>query len=207
MTVIAYKDGVLCADRQVTDHLIAGQTTKVFGIGRHDESVSYTILGALTGSITDKDVFGLQYLPNITLTAGNILSYKDNLAGLMLDNKFEYVDTTSDDKPEGVLVVQLRKPVLTPWPLVYIFGPAGIPTLLGECREGYAIGSGYRVAMGALYAGASAIQAVGIASRLDPYCGGGIDLLHFPDCEPKPLVIDGEIKEYHLSCPFPLTDT
>jgi ATP-dependent protease HslVU (ClpYQ) peptidase subunit len=44
-----------------------------------------------------------------------------------------------------------------------------------------AIGSGSPVALGALYAGADAEQAVRIAMRVDPYTGGEVDVARLPD--------------------------
>lgn len=50
--------------------------------------------------------------------------------------------------------------------------------LLGAC-SGWAIGSGCDYALGAMQAGASAQEAVRIASRLDNQCGLGVDTVRF----------------------------
>lgn len=50
--------------------------------------------------------------------------------------------------------------------------------LLGAC-SGWAIGSGCDYALGAMEAGATAQEAVRIASRLDNQCGMGVDVVRF----------------------------
>lgn len=46
-------------------------------------------------------------------------------------------------------------------------------------EEKWAIGSGWHFALGAMYSGKTAEQAVEIASRLDIYTGGGVDAVRF----------------------------
>lgn len=44
-----------------------------------------------------------------------------------------------------------------------------------------AIGCGYQVALGAMYMGASAVEAVRAAIELDPFCGGAVATLELED--------------------------
>lgn len=60
---------------------------------------------------------------------------------------------------------------------VYSDGSMMVPELFLPGVDGIAIGSGRLVAMGALYAGATAVEAVKAAICIDNSCGGPIDVM------------------------------
>lgn len=146
MTTIAYKDGVLAADSQVTygedggarKHTCKKLFRKTVGTGRKAHDV-------------------------IIATAG------ESSPGMI------FVDWYGTDKPIPEVFLHLDADftclVLTPRGLfeydVYCRGEE----ITEDC---YAIGSGAKAALAAMHCGKSALEAVRIAARIDPYTGGRV---------------------------------
>lgn len=141
MTCIAYKDGILAADRMTVSYGNSkGQTTKIFQFGTE-------ALGA-TGS----------------LIQGRVLMnwYREGA-----DPKV-FPKTDKDDEWARLIVATADSLI---W-----FDNTPIPQEL-EGRKFAAFGSGADIALGALFIGASAVEAVGAASEFITDVGCGVDVI------------------------------
>jgi hypothetical protein len=164
MTTIAYRDGVLAADSQVTAESAAGGSRKHTCIKLFRKMVTvkrktFDVIIATAGETSPGLVFIEWYgsgkpIPDVFLHIGG------DFTCLVLTPKglFEY-DVYC--QPEEI--------VLSPYPF-------------------YAVGSGTKAAMGAMHCGKSAIEAVRIACKVDPFSSGRIvsmKLEHPPAREKK----------------------
>lgn len=145
MTIVAYKDGVMAADKQTTSANMGMTVTKIRRL--HG--------GSLAGA------------------SGN---------ASMCRRLIQWVDAGGDPKdyPDGkheciVLVVR-------PGGHIHLFDEGPTPI---DIEDSYvAIGSGRDFAMAAMYMGASAEEAVAVASHFENNCGRGIDTLSLRDAAP-----------------------
>ena len=143
MTTIAYRDGVLAADRLIT------QGDARFGYTRKVALSPAGHIGGAAGGLHDVESF---------------LRWIDG--GCEDDPP----DVTSSDEPTGILV--MPDGTINLWNGHSVLVPVRGPFV--------ADGSGWKLAIGAMAAGASAIQAVEIASLYDTGTGGGIDSVTLP---------------------------
>lgn len=147
MTTIAYRDGIIAADSRVT-----------YGEDSGSARV-HTCKKLFRKMITE----GKKKFDVIIATAG------ESSPGLV------FVDWYGSGKPVPDIFLHMGGDflclVLTPQGLfeydVYCRGE--------EVSDGfYAIGSGAKAALGAMHCGKSAVEAVRIAARIDPFTGGRI---------------------------------
>jgi len=135
MTTIAYKDGVLCADRLVNDDGVRVGT--IDKISKHG-----SWLYAASGRLNVCNAF-------LVWAAGD-----------------QKTDPPSHDISDNVKLVRIQGHSVQEW--------HGAHWDFVHFESHIAFGSGWRIAMGAMEAGASAWKAIEIASKLDVYTGGGI---------------------------------
>ena len=139
MTVICYRDGILAADRLITDgySVRAGRESKIF----KRNSAFYGFSGS----------------------RGDIARYCDWLFGPAL---LDQVPTLT----EGISCIRVNAEGVA-------YGGGKPPVLLKLEAPFLSIGSGSHIALGAMWMGATAEQAVQAAIALDAGCGGPIDVL------------------------------
>lgn len=146
MTTIAYRDGILAADSRVT----YGEDS-----GARIHSCKKLYRKTVTQGKKSFDV--------IIATAG------ESSPGLL------FVDWYGSGKPIPDTFLHLGGDFLC-----LVLTPSGLFEYDVYCRgepvsdDFYAIGSGAKAALGAMHCGKSAIEAVRIAARIDPYTGGRI---------------------------------
>lgn len=144
MTIIAYRDGVMAADSRVTVDSEAGGT-RLF---RCEKLFRKTI-----------KIGRRKKVPVIIGTAG------ESAPGLI------FVDWYGSDKPPPSQLIEGEADFTC-----LILRPDGLYEADKWCRperiphKFYAIGSGAKAALGAMYKGASAIEAVEITCKIDPLC-------------------------------------
>lgn len=147
MTIIAYRDGIIAADSRVTVDSEAGGT-RMF---RCEKLFRKTV----------KD--GRKKVPVIIATAG------ESAPGLV------FVDWYGSDKPPPAALIDGNADFTC-----LILRPDGLYEVDRWCRpekiimKFYAIGSGSKVALGAMELGASAKQAAEAACKWDPYCAAPV---------------------------------
>jgi len=158
MTTIAYKSGVIAADRRVSlDYLYTSGPTKIA-----------------------RKVFGQGQLIVLCSGAGNgpnMEIWKDwVLAGSQMEDR----PSSLSHEQEYVAGLEIR---LYPGkdPQILYHGQLGYREITSPF---WAIGSGKDLAIGAMAMGATAIQAVQIAYHFDPHTDHQVDWLAF--AEPKP---------------------
>ena len=147
MTTIAYRDGILAADSRVT-------------YGEHQTARIHTCKKLFRKRVTQ----GKKSFDVIIATAG------ESSPGLV------FVDWYGSGKPVPDLFLHLGGDFLC-----LVLTPSGLFEYDVYCRgeevsdDFYAIGSGAGPALGAMHCGKSAVEAVRIAARIDPYTGGRIN--------------------------------
>lgn len=155
MTTIAYRDGILAADSRVTH-------------GEDGSARIHTCKKLFRKKITQ----GKKSFDVIIATAG------ESAPGML------FVDWYGTGKPIPDTFLHLGGDFLC-----LVLTPSGLFEFDVYCRgeevsdDFYAIGSGAKAALGALHCGKSAVEAVRIAARIDPYTGGRImtESLHKPE--------------------------
>lgn len=140
MTVIAYRDGILAADKLTQTGSMKATVTKIYQIGDAMVGVSGTLTLALEM---------IEWLR----------------AGAAMDRLPDFQKTQEDYQP--LMMVRDRK--------IWVYEQGGTPFHVESPY--YAIGSGSRYAMAAMWCGKTAIEAVTCASELDTGCGMGVDWL------------------------------
>jgi len=146
VTTIAYRDGVLAADSQVT-------------YGEDGSARTHSCKKLFRKTVTQ----GKKSYDVVIATAG------ESSPGLV------FVDWFGSGKPVPDIFLHLGGDFLC-----LVLTPQGLFEYDVYCRgeevmdDFYAIGSGAKVALGAMACGKSAIEAVRIAARFDPYTGGRI---------------------------------
>lgn len=150
MTIIAYKDGILASDSQIyTDHVL-GEIDKI----RKFELNGKIILAGASGN-TDKCTLFMNWLEKgMAIPAPNLKKIdeeNDFSAFFISEFKVNYHFTVFEN---GCIPCIIKAPF-------------------------YAIGCGEKLAIGAMEMGASAIQAVKVAIKYNPYCSGAIYNLQF----------------------------
>lgn len=157
MTTIAYKNGILAADTQVSQYSrFSSKASKIGRIGGPRSGVAWAVCGDL-------------HMINTTLEwiarglKGN-LQFAPAKEGSKL---LLFVQDPSDEHCQRVRLLEFNTGT---WDTSYI-----IPEI------GFAAGSGDEFALGAMMYGASAIEAVGISSRIDNSTGGDIESLRLVD--------------------------
>lgn len=169
MTTIAYKNGVLAADRLTThagaSHVLVRKVFEVRG------KSGGTIAWAYTGN----DGFDSQIKQAIEVALnqkqGDAAAAYEKLIG---KRPFEPHGSDSNEYGFDLIVVSTCWPTplmacegspLHPWPL------------MDGTEHGHALGSGAKFALGAMACGASAATAIEIAAQFDAYTGGGVDVI------------------------------
>jgi len=146
MTTIAYRDGILAADSRVTH-------------GEDGSARTHTCKKLFRKTITQ----GKKTFEVVIATAG------ESSPGMV------FVDWYGTGKPIPDIFLHLGGDFTC-----LVLTPQGLFEYDVYCRaeevldDFYAIGSGAKVALGAMACGKSAIEAVRIAARYDPYTGGRI---------------------------------
>lgn len=152
MTTIAYRDGIIAADSWAT-------------YGEEGSARRHTCKKLFRKTVTQ----GKKSFDVIIATAG------ESSPGMV------FVDWYGTGKPVPDLFLHIGGDFTC-----LVLTPQGLFEYDVYCRgeqvmdDFYAVGSGAKVALGAMAAGKSAIEAVRIATRYDPYTGGRIvhDTLH-----------------------------
>jgi len=145
MTCIAYRDGILAADSQITIDSEAGgsrkfKCDKIYRKTVRNEEEEYEVLIGTAGdaytSMVFVDWYGTQQPVPETLVQGDV------------DRDFECLIVEDD----GIYTVDMFcRPIKVK-------------------EKFYAVGSGAKAALGAMHMGANAITAVQIACKVCPYC-------------------------------------
>jgi hypothetical protein len=149
MTVVAYRDGMLAADRLVCDPYAVrvGYETKIF-------KRNGTFYG-FVGPRSEIEIYQhWLFAPDLK----TIPTLNEGISCLCI-------------KPDGIWRFSGKTPCLTK-----VEAPFA------------AIGTGAHIALGAMFMGASAEQAVYAAIALDTGCGGPVDVL---DCRPEQQAVQG----------------
>jgi ATP-dependent protease HslVU (ClpYQ) peptidase subunit len=175
MTTIAYKDGILAADSQVSagNRICNNDFHKVQRIDSPDYGSVYI---AAAGTLS------------------HILEMFDFVETLFAGEEPEAIKFASDQ----FQVVMLREDGTL---LEGILTEASTNILWIECENPWSIGSGSDFAMGAMFAGMSAEEAVSLASRLDVYTNDNVKVYKAVDLSYKHLLkqqrdlIDAQISE------------
>lgn len=155
MTTIAYKSGIIAADRRVVlDYLYTSGPTK---IAKTTRPWNQDVLKVLCG--------GSGNGPNMELWKEWVLNGSN-----MMDRP-----GSLSDREEFVVGLEIR---LYPneLPKIYLHEQMGYREIAGDM---WAIGSGKDLAIGAMAMGATAIQAVKIASHFDTWTDHQVDCLGF----------------------------
>lgn len=146
MTVIAYRDGVIAADGNIS----IGRSTQN-GVAKKIAKTNDGYLIGVSGGLS------FNYL---------VIDWFCNHR----DEEFQYADELNNKydcfiiDPNGQIYELNSKGLLTPFEAEYD-----------------AIGSGYQIALGAMFAGASAIEAVEAAICHNVFCGGPVHVLKLGD--------------------------
>lgn len=141
MTCIAYRDGIIAAERRVYLDTESG------GTRYFDSCVKlYRVLDTIVG-LAGESSAGLDFL------------------------KWYSNQRYGDDPPKigNAHVIVLKRDGL--------YEVEGHGHLVKINEPFYAIGSGAKAALGAMHMGARPVEAVEIACKIDPYCGGKIDVM------------------------------
>lgn len=156
MTTIAFKDGVLAADSRETSGCedsgqLAATCTKMFSVG--------PFVVALQGDTTP----GLAWL---NWFIGQYGIFKTEHTPVLGEVPADIVDRFLEHEADFTAVV------LKPSGRLFIYDEWGFPQPI--TAPYYAVGSGAKVAYGAMHAGASAVAAVEAACAHDPYTSGPV---------------------------------
>ena len=148
MTVIAYKDGVLAADRACCNRGMMIATTTMIWRTPH---------GCLVG------------VAGSSLDASAVKAWSDGDLPSIIAPDFNFPAMRSQDT-EAMVIMPNGDCML------FCGGQNGnFPVL--DRHPFIATGSGMDLALGAMAAGVSAVDATLIACRIDIHCGGGVDWL------------------------------
>lgn len=155
MTTIAYRDGVIAADSRVTH-------------GEDGSARIHSCKKLFRKTVTQ----GKKSFDVIIATAG------ESSPGMV------FVDWYGTGKPIPEMFMHLGGDFIC-----LVLSPQGLFEFDVYCRgeqvldDFYAVGSGAKAALGAMHCGKSAIEAVRVAARIDPYTGGRItsETLHKPE--------------------------
>lgn len=162
MTTLAFMNGLLAADRQVTagDQTIAGRMTKI----RKIETSRGCVLACGSGQ------------------ANMVRGFLDWVVKGMPENDLPVMHIKLfDDEPMHACGFVFYRP-----DRVVCLSPLGFDEMEVEY---WADGSGADFAMAAMEAGANPIEAVRIAARRDLYTGEGVDWVALPGCEPEAPIV------------------
>lgn len=146
MTTIAYRDGVIAADSRVTH-------------GENESARIHSCKKLFRKTVTQ----GKKSFDVIIATAG------ESSPGMV------FVDWYGTGKPIPEMFMHLGGDFIC-----LVLSPQGLFEFDVYCRgeqvldDFYAVGSGAKAALGAMHCGKSAIEAVRVAARIDPYTGGRI---------------------------------
>lgn len=155
MTTIAYRDGILAADSRETSGdedsgQLATQCQKMFGVGPH--------IVALQGETTP----GMAWLHWFRVCMMSAEAWRNPLSHTPADIIDRFLEHDAD----------FTAVVLTPHDGLWIYDEWGVPQKI--TAPYYAVGSGAKAALGAMFAGATATQAVLAACEHDPYTSGPV---------------------------------
>ncbi len=151
MTTIAYKSGIIAADRRaIVDYHYVNRPIKIW---KHSAVGSTRLFGGAGNG------------PQVEIWKDWIIS-----GGLMEDRP-----SSLNDSEEYVAGLEIISTVGAE-PRIFFHGRFGPAEIIAEF---WAIGSGGALALGAMAMGATAIQAVEIASKFDSSTGPEIDWLSF----------------------------
>lgn len=162
MTTIAYKDGVLAADRLVTNgsHTVA-TLSKVFHANLPEQH-DLRVIGGMCGSVDTIAQFRQWIRTGFE---------KASIVNGELTRVEEFRTSLLDDEADGIVIIKSGDEIYT-----YLVANGPMCRVDTGC---FAFGSGSAVALGAMYAGANAQAAVCIASQLDLHTGAEVDVLVF----------------------------
>ena len=148
MTAIAYRDGIIASDRQVTWGSVAGVSRKI-----HKVEVHYfgTCLVAMSGFVYGEEVI--------------LNQLRTNSSG-----KGEDIGQMQRDSRYGFLITKGMKAHA-------IYGDGRVGMEEHHENTFIAEGSAFQFLMGAMAAGASAREAVALACEYCDSCGQGIDVV------------------------------
>jgi len=165
MTTVVYRDGVLAADSQLNDMNEAASAT-IIGTC---EKVYELNSGALLGTAGDGDAREvIHILTDIGTRAQIDYLTKELLTGT--ETGFRGILVLPEDGSVWFIDIEYEKEEQR-W-------TAGVM----ECLDDFcSVGSGSQAAMGAMHAGANAIDAVFAAIEVDPLSGGEVQYMEFTD--------------------------
>lgn len=158
MTTIAYKDGILAGDTRVTSSYT--NVLNVMKIASRMFNAETQLIAAVSGDLA---------------TLSNVrkwISSADTAA-----NVLDTAPTLLNDSDEVLLI---EHDLVNKVTRVYILYKDGSPVLIQPRNGIIAIGSGKEVALGAMSAGATAKEAVEIASIWDKSTGDATTVLYCP---------------------------
>lgn len=152
MSVVAWDGKTMAADRQATFQGCRREVTKLWKVAPTDDPENKV----LVGSVGDHEVslLLLHWVRNgRPLNGWPECQKHDNFTEMLVLSR------------DGSAQIQLQLHLYQAHPIGQRLDP----------RQPFAIGSAAEIALGAMHAGATAIQAVGIARELSIYCGFGTD--------------------------------
>jgi hypothetical protein len=156
MSTIAYKDGVMAGDSQLTQNYAnVGMVRK---IGRNSDGL---IIGGAVGCLSDVSAF-IDYIQNLGPLMPNFPAIHAAPPASPLH--------PGEDSPLGMVIIQNPHSLQ---PRIFLW--EGTSRLNEVVADYLALGSGKNAALGAMEAGASAKRAVEIACMIDPYSGLPVD--------------------------------
>lgn len=156
MSTIAYRDGIMAADSRLSGDGVAWGEVIKIGIAEF-----YGIPGFGNGS-------------GLGGASGRLATTRELLA--WLDNPAPPAPSSDDKEAEGIIV--------SPNGTIWLW--AGTPRLTRIDTPYMAVGSGAKIALGAMAMGASAERAVEIAAQYDVYTGGRITTLSLREDDGAP---------------------
>ena len=159
MTTVAYRNGWLAAD---TLHCVAGMKANYSKISRCEDKEGREYLIASAGNVSD--CVALEQW------------YKNGAVGIP-----QYVLFKDDEPAVSALIVHEDGRVL----YADVYGHK----ISIQPHNFFAIGSGATVAMGAMHAGATAVEAVEIAIMVDINTGGTVDCQTVDPCHDAAQVV------------------
>jgi ATP-dependent protease HslVU (ClpYQ) peptidase subunit len=162
MSVVAYKNGIIAADRMLTSsEMIIGSTKKIARVK--------SLLAGATGEVTQTTYFLEMFKSDLDLerwsNSSDIVSALNSMNSLTENIIASKVSESTAD----IFII-------TSWHHVISFESSQW-SFFSCVDQMYASGSGREFATGAMLAGATPAQAIEIASRRCPYCGLGADVI------------------------------
>lgn len=149
MTAIAYRDGIVAADRQVTWGSVAGVAKKIHKIEVHRYGLCIV---AMSGFVYGEEIILEQLRTNIS-------GRGENIGEMQRDSRYGFLVT------KGLKVHP-------------IFGDGRVGMEEHQENQFIAEGSAFQFLMGAMAAGASAREAVALACDYCESCGQGINVVN-----------------------------